>query len=113
MAMNTPNPAPLLQQMAQIQTMERGKLSVLRESSAGPFYKLQAWEHGRNVTRYIPRDQAAAVQEALQGYAQFQDLTEAYARQMIDKTRAEIAAGSKKKTPPRNSSSPRTRKSSS
>lgn len=99
--------------MAQIQTMERGKLSVLRESSAGPFYKLQAWENGRNVTRYIPRDQAAAVQEALQGYAQFQDLTEAYARQMIDKTRAEIAAGSKKKTPPRNSSSPRTRKSSS
>ena len=111
--MNTPNPAPLLQQMAQIQSMERGKLSVLRESSAGPFYKLQAWENGRNVTRYIPREQAAAVQEALQGYAQFQDLTEAYARQMIDKTRAEIAAGSKKKTPPRNSSSPRTRKSSS
>ncbi len=99
--------------MAQIQTMERGKLSVLRESSAGPFYKLQAWENGKNVTRYIPREQAAAVQEALQGYAQFQELTAEYARQMIAKTRAEIAAGSKKKPPPRNSSSPRIRKSSS
>ena len=111
--MNTTKPAQLLQQMAQIQTMERGKLSVLRESADGPFYKLQAWENGKNVTRYIPRDQAAAVQEALQGYAQFQELTEEYARQMIDKTRAEIAAGSKKKTPPRNSSSLRTRRSTS
>ena len=92
--------------------MERGKLSVLRESSDGPFYKLQAWENGRNVTRYIPRDQATAVQEALQGYEQFQELTEEYAQQVIDKTRAEIAASSKKKTPPRNSSSPRIRKSS-
>ena len=111
--MNTPNPAQLLQQIAQIQTMERGKLSVLRESSDGPFYKLQAWENGKNVTRYIPRDQAPAVQEALQGYEQFHELTEAYAQQMIDKTRADIAASSKKKTPPRNSSWPRTRKSSS
>lgn len=111
--MNAPKSAQLLQQIAHIQTMERGKLSVLRESSDGPFYKLQAWENGKNVTRYIPRDQAPAVQAALQGYEQFQVLTGAYAQQMIDQTRADIAAGSKKKTPPRNSSWPRTRKSSS
>lgn len=99
--------------MAQIQTMERGKLSVLRQSSDGPFYKLQAWENGRNVTRYIPRDQVAAVQEALQGFEQFRELTEEYAQHVIDQTRAEIAASSKKKTLRRNSSSPRNRKSSS
>lgn len=93
--------------------MERGKLCVLRESADGPFYKLQAWENGQNVTRYIPREQAAAVQEALQGFAHFQELTGEYARQMIDQTRAEIAAGSKKKRPARTSSLPRTRKSSS
>jgi len=93
--------------------MERGKLSVLRQSADGPFYKLQAWENGRNVTRYIPRDQVAAVQEALHGFEQFRELTEQYAQHVIDKTRAERAAGSKKKTPPRNSSLPRTRKSSS
>lgn len=93
--------------------MERGKLSVLRESSDGPFYKLQAWENGKNVTRYIPREQAAAVQEAVEGYEQFLELTGEYAQHMIDKTRAEIAADSKKKIPPRNSSSPKTRKSSS
>ena len=92
--------------------MERGKLSVLRESADGPFYKLQAWENGKNVTRYVPREQVNAVQEALKGFAQFEELTEEYARQVIDKTRAEIAADSKKKTPRPNSSLPKTRKSS-
>ena len=103
----------ILQEIAQIHAMERGKLSVIRESSSGPFYKLQAREKGKNVTRYVPRDQVAAVQEAIEGYHQFQSLSEQYAQQVIAKTRETIATGSKKKTTPRNSSSPRTRKSSS
>ena len=90
--------------------MERGKLSVIKESSAGPFYKLQARENGKNVTRYIPREHAPAVQEAINGYQQFQELSDQYAQQVIDKTRAEIAANSKKKTPLPNSSWPKTRK---
>jgi len=102
----------LLQQIAQIQSMERGKLSVVKESAAGPFYKLQAWEHGRNHTRYVPREQAPAVQEALAGYQQFQALTDQYAQEVITQTRAVLAAGSKKKPPPRTSSWPRSRKSS-
>jgi len=111
--MKTSSPAELLQQIAQIQSMERGKLSILRESADGPFYKLQAWENGKNVTRYVPREQVAAVQEALQGFAKFEELTDDYARQIIDKTRTEIAAGSKKKIPRPNSCWPKTRKSSS
>jgi hypothetical protein len=47
--------------------MERGKLSVIKESSNGPLYKLQARENGKNITRYIPRDQVPAVQEAIAG----------------------------------------------
>jgi hypothetical protein len=112
---NTNNPAQFVQQITQIQRMERGKLSVMREGTEGTHYKHQAWENGKNVSRYIPGDQAAAVQEAIEGYHKFQELTEQYAQQVIGNTRAELAAGSKKKQyrPRPKSSSPRIRKSSS
>lgn len=93
--------------------MERGKLSVIRQSPSGPFYKIQARENGKNLTRYVPRDQAPAVQEAVAGYQRFQDLTEQYARLVIDKTRAEIASTSKKTKLRPKSSLPRTLKSNS
>ena len=103
----------ILQQIAQIQSMERGKLSVIKESASGPFYKLQARENGKNVTRYVPREQVPAVQQAIAGYKQFQTLCEQYAQVVVSQTRTAIAAGSKKKIPPTKSSWPRTRKSSS
>src|SRR6267154_4646609 len=95
----------LLQEIASIPTMERGKLSVIKESSAGPFYKIQAREGGKNLTRYVPREQVAAVQEAIEGYQRFESLTQQYAQQVIDRTRQAIAAGSKKKAQLRTSSS--------
>jgi hypothetical protein len=111
--MNAQNSLPsILQQIASIPTMERGKLSVIKESSTGPFYKIQAREQGKNVTRYVPRDQVAAVQEAIKGYQRFESLTEQYAQQVINRTRQAIAAGSKKKPQLPTSSSPRMRKSS-
>jgi len=105
----------MLEQIVQIQQMERGKLSVMRQGPAGPYYKLQAWEKGKNLSRYVARDQAATVKEALAGYQHFQQLTEQYAQQVIDKTRAELAADSKKNKPPsyRPSSWPKTRRSNS
>ena len=102
----------ILQQIARIQSMERGKLSVIKESAAGAFYKLQAHENGRNHTRYIPREQVPAIQQAIEGYKQFQSLTGQYAEEVITQTRAIIAAGSKKKPSPRKSSWRRNRKSS-
>ena len=92
--------------------MERGKLSTLRETSAGTAFKLQAWENGKNVSRYVPPDQVPAVQEAIDGYQRFQALTEQYAQLKIEETRAAIAAGSKKKPRARRSSSPKNKKSS-
>jgi hypothetical protein len=79
----------------------------------GPHFKLQAWENGRNISRHVSRDQADAVQEALDGYHKFQDLTAQYAQTVIDQTRAELASHSKKKiyNLRRKSSSPKTRKS--
>ena len=83
--------------VAQIKSMERGKLTVMCQGPQGPHYKLQAWENGRNISRHVSRDQATAVQEAIEGYRRFQDLTQQYAQAVIDQTRAQLAANSKKK----------------
>jgi hypothetical protein len=89
----------LLKQIASIQHMERGKLCVIRPGPNGPYYNLQNWENGRNVTRYVPPDQVSALQADLAAYAQFQSLVEQYAQEVIQQTRAERAGGVKKKRP--------------
>ena len=112
--MNTQNtPQSLLQQIAQIQHMERGKLCVLRQGPQGPYYNHQTWENGKNVSRYVSQNQVPALQQAIAGYEQFQNLTDQYAQVIIQRTRAELATGSKKKRSPAISSWPKTRKSSS
>ena len=109
------NSNQFFQQVDQIKRMERGKLTVMSQGPEGPHYKLQAWENGKNISRHVSRDQADAVQDALEGYHKFQDLTEQYAQTVIDQTRAEAAAHSKKKiyNLRRKSSWPKTRKSNS
>ena len=112
--MNTKSSPSLLQEAAQIQRMERGKLSVMHQGPEGPYYKLQVWENGKNHSRYVPRDQLTAVQEALEGYKKFEELTDRHAQQVIERTRSAITTGSKKnsrRTPVR-SSSPKKPKSS-
>ena len=53
----------LLQQMAAITCMERGKLSTYRPkgraADAGPYHKLQHWQDGKNQTRHVCRRTAA------------------------------------------------------
>jgi hypothetical protein len=103
--MNTPAPSELLAQIAQIQRMERGKLSIYtfpeRAPSAHPYHKLQCWENGKNVTRYVRSEQVPLVEAALAGYAQFQELMEEYAQQIIAQTREELATVGVKKKPGR------------
>jgi hypothetical protein len=111
---NTIRPASFLEQAAQIQRMARGKLSVMRPGPKGPYFKLQSWEKGKNRSRYIPASQAPAYQEALRGHQEYQQLIEQHAQQMIDQTRADIAAGLKKKAnPPRRWLRPKTPNSNS
>jgi hypothetical protein len=106
-------PESLLQQIAQIQRMDRGVVSVMRQGPRGPYYNHQCHEHGRNVSRYVPSEQVPALKEAIEGYHRFEGLVDQYAQLIVDKTRAERMAGSKKKTPRPSCSSPRKRKSSS
>jgi hypothetical protein len=92
--------------------MERGKLCVLRAGPPGPYYNHQTREKGRNVSRYVPQDQVPSVRQAIAGYEQFQNLMEQYAQLILQRTRDERAAGSKKKSRRPKSSWPKTRKSS-
>lgn len=117
--MNTTlSPQTLLEQILQLPSMEHGSLSVIGQGPNGPYYNLNSWENGKNQCRYVSQAKVPGVQQAIENYQKYQELTDQYARQVIEKTRAELSIGVKKKPRPNpkshpKSSSPRTRKSSS
>jgi hypothetical protein len=114
MAMKTQtSPQVLLQQMAQIQQMERGKLCVIGQGPGGPYYNHQTWENGKNTSRYVPGPQVEAMAQAIDGHQRFESLAAQYVQWMVQKTREEMAAGLKKKTSRPRSSWRRKGKSSS
>jgi len=106
-------PESLLQQIAQIQHVERGTLCVIRQGPSGPYYNHQTWENGRNVSRYVPQDQVPALQEAIAEYERLQSLLDQYVQLMVQKSRAARAGGAKKKSRRPRSSWPKNRKSGS
>src|SRR6185503_19200736 len=104
-------PQSILQDIAQIQRLDRGTISVIRQGPEGAYYNHQCYEDGRNVSRYVPGEQVGDLQEAIEGYRRFQQLVEQYVQLMVERTRAERQAGSKKKPPLHSCSWPKTRKS--
>ncbi len=111
--MKQPDAAQILQQIAQIRHMEPGKLCVMGQGPNGPYYNLQCREQGKTRTRYVPGDQVELVAQHTANYQTFQTLVGEYARLLIQETRAQRQAGSKKKTRRPTSSWPKTRKSNS
>jgi hypothetical protein len=107
--MNPSKKTHLLEQIAAIPAMERGKLSL---HSSGRHQKLQSWQEGKNHTRHVSADELPAVESALAGYAQYRQLTEEYADLVIQETRQGIASAKKKNRSRPLSSSPRKKKSS-
>ncbi len=105
-------PQSILHDIAQIQQLERGTVSIIRQGPQGPYHNHQCYEHGRNVSRYVPPEQVAEVKAAIDGYHQVQEMMAQYVQLMVDKTRAERAAAIKKKPLPPKSSLPKIRKSS-
>jgi len=98
MPMNTSlTPQSLIEQILQIRRMEHGSLSIIRQGPNGPYYSLNSWENGKNCCRYLPQDKVPAVQQAIEGYHKYQQLTEQYAQQIIEQTRAQLNVGVKKK----------------
>ena len=74
----------ILEQMAAIERMERGKLCAMR---GGRYYNLQSWEGGRNVVRYVPAADAGSVQKDVEHYKRFMELAKRYADLAIQETR--------------------------
>src|SRR5271165_638041 len=111
--MNPPEKTRILQQIASIPVMERGKLSDYsfkeRRGTSGPYHKLQYWRDGKNHTRYVSAEELPAVEAALAGHARYRQLTEQYADLVVEETRQNIAS-SKKKHVRRKSSWPRRKK---
>ncbi len=86
-----------LDEMASIERMERGKLCQMGKR---PHYNHQTWQDGRNVVRYVPREQASFVQKAIDGHALFMKLAEKYVDEAVRLTRREQEKLFKKKKKP-------------
>ena len=96
--MNTKaTPESILQQITQIQRMDRGTVSILRQGPQGPYYNHQCYEDGRNVSRYVPADQVPDLKAAIEDFRRFQQLVEEYVQLVVDRTRAGRQAGLKKR----------------
>ena len=108
--MNTTSSAQILQKIASIQRMEPGKLCIIRQGPDGPYYNLQCREHGKQVSRYVPRDQVETVIANTSNYRTFKELVEQYAASIIEQTRTERTCDVKKKTKQKSASWHKTKK---
>ena len=70
----------LLDRMAAIERMERGKLCRM---TGRTHYNHQTWRNGRNQVHYVPRNQASELQQDIDGYQLFIQLAEQYAEEVI------------------------------
>lgn len=95
----------ILKEMAQIDCMEKGRLSEeYRERHKdgekirlGPYYKHQRWEDGRNVSRRVSTGEVERLRKAVDGYHRFEELTKEYSEITIGMTRQRSRDGAKKK----------------
>lgn len=76
----------LLERMAAVERMERGKLCRM---SGRPHYNHQTWREGRNEVRYVPKDEVAELKKDIAGYQLFTKLAEQYAGEVIRASRRE------------------------
>ena len=76
----------LLERMAGIERMERGKLCQM---GGRPHYNHQTWRDGRNEVRYVPKDEVAQLTKDIAGYRLFAKLAEQYADEVIRISRRE------------------------
>ena len=82
----------ILQQMAQLETMEYGSLHAEYRPAAGggttgPYYKHQVWEQGKNLSQRIPAAEAPALQTALTNRQRCEALVQEYIALTVQQTR--------------------------
>lgn len=93
----SPDIKAILTEMAALTTMERGTLTAEYRSrpastgtgsvKLGPYYKLQAWEEGRNASRRVAPQEVPALQVDLANHERFTQLADAFVEQTVVRTR--------------------------
>lgn len=96
----------LLERMARIERMERGKVCKM---AGRAHYNHQTWQSGRNVVRYVPVVKLASLQEAIEGYKLFRKLAEEYADEVIRRTRAQSTPSGKSRPTQKHATAPKRR----
>lgn len=102
----------IMAQIAEIRSMEPGKLCIIRQGPDGPYYNLQYRQGGKTVTHYVPREQVKSAETNTANFRQFQHLVAEYAQLLGDQSRA-VREGLTQKKTKHISSSHKTRKSTS
>ena len=74
----------LLERMAKVTRMERGKLCPM---GGRPHYNHQTWRDGKNEVRYVPKDKVEELKKDIAGYQLFTKLAEQYVDEVIRMTR--------------------------
>ena len=93
----------ILQQMAELHSMEFGSLKEEYRTNAsggtaGPYYQLQAWHEGANLSRRVPADEAPALKEAIANRQKFEALAEDFIELTVEMTRKQVSGEAQKKT---------------
>ena len=86
----------LLERMADIEGMERGKLCQM---SGRPHYNHQTWRDGKNEVRYVRETEVAELNKDIAGYQLFAKLAEQYADEVIRVSRREREKKKRKENP--------------
>ena len=95
----------ILDQMAQIECMEKGRLSEeYREKHKGgkrvrlgPYFKHQCWKNGRNASRRVPAAEVERLREGVDGYHRFRELADEFVEVTVSMSRESADDEGKKK----------------
>src|SRR2546423_14980373 len=73
-----PTPESILQDIAQIQRLDRGTVSVIRQGPEGAYYNHQCYENGRDVFPYGPRVKVRPPKDGITSYQRVRQLVDQY-----------------------------------
>ena len=107
----------ILKEMAEIDRMQRGRLSEQffkvnkdgQEIIRGPYYVLQRWSGGKNVGERVPASDVDSVQSAIDGHKRFEKLTQEFA-EVTERLTREARQGQEIKKKPTKSAKRSSRK---
>jgi len=107
----------ILNEMAQIQSMERGKICPMTRKKvqdgkevAVEYFNHQTWQDGKNICRYVKADELQAIKQAIEGRQRFEELADEFVEATVQMTRQRLKDNQEAKKNFRSSKKKSTRK---